>query len=115
MRSASQYPSNPWPIYFESVNIEYVVDGVSQFFRRLNIMDEPQVLYPIADRMIILLAQDDARMFYALRRQLDEVVVFCTYDASHFGSALQVNRIIDAQRTANDVDTKHAQLSDNLR
>ncbi len=92
-----------------------MLDSVSHIIGRADGMDEAEILYPIANRMNIVYALNDAGVPYSPRRQLEEVVVFRTHNATHVGGAFQMDRVILPERTANDVDARKSQLVGDFR
>jgi len=79
---------------------------------RIHIAQEPD---PITNGVYVLYALDNSGMVYAWRSQLKKVVIFRANDSPHVSCALQMERVVSAQRTANDIDAPHAQLRGNLR
>ncbi len=87
---------------------------VPQVVRSLDRVDQAQVSDPITNRILVLLAPNDARVSYAPSRQLQEVIVCRTQYPSHFGCAFQMDPIIISQWASNDVNALHSQLRDDL-
>jgi len=79
---------------------------------RIDIAQEPD---PITNGVSVLYALDNSGMVNARRSQLKKVVIFRANDSTHFSCALQMERVVNAQRSANDIDAPHAQLRGNLR
>ena len=79
-----------------------MLDMVSHVLGRTERMNKPQIVYPIANS-VLLQAFDNAAVFFPRRIHSNEVSVSCTQDASQCSGALQVTKVIDSKRTSNCV------------
>jgi len=78
-----------------TLEVFYVVHEIFGSASRMKLL---QSFYPVTDTMLLLLSENDSRMFKAVSCQFDEVRSVCAEDISHTGGKFQMIDIFITQQ-----------------